>query len=71
MKKRQRRQRKPPQLDLGRYRGQWVAIHPQTQVVVSHHRSCEEAERAAIAAGVARPLMVPVPKSDAFFVGKQ
>jgi len=69
MAKHQRRQRKTPRLDLGKYRGQWVAIHPRTQAVVSHHRSCQEAERAAIAAGVQRPLLVPVPKSSAFFVG--
>jgi hypothetical protein len=70
MQKRQARQRKTPRIDLSPYRGEWVAIHPRTQVVVSHDPSCKEAERAAIAAGVKRPLLVPVPNSSAFFVGR-
>lgn len=69
MKKRSRRKPKTPTLDLSQYRGQWVAIHPKTKAVVSHHFSCQEAEREAIAAGVMKPLLLPVPKSNAFFVG--
>ena len=63
--KRRGSQPKTPRLDLSRYRGEWVAIHPTTHTVVSHHESFREAERAAKAAGLARPLLVPVPRSGA------
>jgi len=60
---------KPPRLDVSRYRGQWVALHPKTNQVVSHHVSFKAAKQAAIKRGISHPLLYAVPKSDAYFVG--
>lgn len=60
--------RKLPCLKIDRYRGQWVAIDPKTNKIVSSAVSLREAETKALGRGVRRPIM-PVPESDAFFVG--
>jgi hypothetical protein len=56
-------------LDLNQYRGQWVALDPDTRAVVSHDPSLEKAEREAVQRGVSSPLLLPVSESDGFFVG--
>jgi hypothetical protein len=58
-----------PRLDVRPYRGQWVAVDPKTHKVVTHDVSLEIAEQKAKAQGVRKPILLPVPKSDAFFVG--
>ena len=58
-----------PRLDLRPYRGQWVALDPKTHAVIAHHRTVEGAEQAAKKRGFRTPLLFPVPRSDAFFVG--
>jgi hypothetical protein len=60
---------KPIRLNLDPYRGEWVALDPKTNRVVSHNTSLKAAEEAAVRRGVRRPLMMPVPESDAYFVG--
>ena len=60
---------KPPRLDVSRYRGEWVALHPKTNRVISHHSSFKTAKQAAHKRGVDRPVLYAVPKSDAYFVG--
>ncbi|MBM4067907.1 MAG: hypothetical protein FJ271_03045 [Planctomycetes bacterium] len=70
MAKSRSRYDKKPKLDLSAYLGQWIAIDPQTKAIVSHGKSCQQAEKAAKSVGVSRPLMLPVPKSPALFVGK-
>jgi hypothetical protein len=58
-----------PQIDVNRYRGQWLALHPATNRVVAHDRSLRQVKRAAAARGVSRPVLYCVPRSDGFFVG--
>lgn len=58
-----------PRLDLTAYRGQWVALDPKTNRVVGHAVSLPDAEHAAAKNGVAKPLLLSVPTSNAYFVG--
>lgn len=58
-----------PRLDLRRYRGEWVALDPTTHKVVANNASLREAERKAAARGVKKPVFLPVPETDAYFVG--
>ncbi|HEV7224230.1 MAG TPA: DUF5678 domain-containing protein [Pirellulales bacterium] len=58
-----------PRLDLTAYRGQWVALDPKTNRVVGHAVSLEDAERAGVQKGIAKPLLFFVPISDGYFVG--
>lgn len=60
---------KHPRLDVSRYRGEWVALHPKTNQVVGHAPSFKAAKQAAVKRGVAQPVLYAVPKSDAYFVG--
>lgn len=60
---------KASRLNLRRYRGQWVALDPRTHRVLAHHAALQIAEREAVKRGTKKPLLLPVPKSDAFFVG--
>ena len=60
-----------PRLDVTRYRGQWVALHPETKQVVSHRPSFKAAKREAMKRGVSRPVLYAVPQSDAYFLGCQ
>jgi len=68
-KTKQTRPTKSIRLDVDAYRGEWVALDPKTNRVVSHNPSLKLATRDAQRRGVQRPLMLPVPESDAFFVG--
>jgi hypothetical protein len=61
--------KKPICLDLDPYRGEWIALDPKTHRVVSHNSSLKVAKRVALSRGVPSPLMMPVPESDAYFVG--
>jgi hypothetical protein len=47
-----------------------VALDPNTYEVVGHSKSLRVAENSAVKKGVSRPLMLPVPKSNAYFVGR-
>ena len=60
-----------PRLDVTQYRGQWVALHPETKQVVSHDPSLKAAKQKAVKRGVPRPVLYAVPQSDAYFVGWQ
>ena len=59
----------PPAIDVDQYRGEWVALDPDTHAVVSHDRSLKEAELKAIQRGISSPLLLPVTESEGFFVG--
>lgn len=59
---------KPPQVDVSAYRGQWVAVHRETYEVVGHGASPEEAMKPT-SSSVEQPLLLFVPRSDAFLVG--
>lgn len=58
-----------PTIDVSAYRNEWVALNPQTYEVVSHHQCLETAIQMASDRGFPRPLLMPVPESDAYFVG--
>ena len=58
-----------PTLDLQKHRGRWVAIDPTTHRIVADGESLVAAEQAAHDQGIDRPLLLAVPRSDAFFVG--
>lgn len=59
-----------PRLDVSRYRGQWLALHPETHEVVGHGPTLKDAQKRAAKKGILHPALYPVPKSDAYFVGK-
>lgn len=61
--------RRIPRLNLREYRGQWVVLDPKTCRVLTHGASLRVAEREARKRGVRKPLLFPVPKSDAYFIG--
>jgi hypothetical protein len=61
---------KSPVLNVARYRGQWVAVHPRTYKVVGHGSTPMEAEKTAADYKRVKPLIYYVPKTDAFFVGQ-
>ena len=63
------RNAKSPRLDATRYRGQWVALHPDTRRVIAHSASLKAARRAAAKLGEPEAILYAVPKSDAYFVG--
>jgi hypothetical protein len=63
------RRRKAIRLNLDAFRGQWVALDPKTNRVVAHNTQLDAAQRDAVHRGIRRPMMVPVPESEAFFVG--
>jgi hypothetical protein len=44
-------------------------LDPKTNRVVGHAVSLSDAEQAAAKKGAAKPLFLPVPISDAYFVG--
>jgi hypothetical protein len=71
MKKRRPKSRLavPKAIDVTKYPGEWLALDPQTHEILGHSRSLPSAIRQAAKKGVARPRMLGVPKSDAFFVG--
>jgi hypothetical protein len=60
---------KIPQVDLRSLVPGWVALHPKTCAVIANSASIKEARDMAKRIGVARPLLMAVPKSKGFFVG--
>ena len=62
-------QQKIPTIDESRYRGEWLALDPETYEVISHNSSFNAALAAARRKGFPKPLMHSVPQSDAYFVG--
>jgi hypothetical protein len=56
-------------LDVSRYRGEWLALHPDTHRIIAHDVSLNRAKAAAVRQGIRSPLLYAVPKSDAYFVG--
>ena len=58
-----------PQIDVAEFRGQWVALHPETYKVIGHGASLEVARQSTPALARLEPVLYFVPKSDAFFVG--
>lgn len=69
-KKLHKRPLQRPQLEVGAFRGQWVAIDPKTYEIVGHGASMEEARRGASNVVRQEPIMFFVPRSDAYFVGQ-
>ena len=58
-----------PQVDLRSLVPGWVALRPKTTAVIANTASIKEAREMAKRIGVARPLLMAVPKSKGFFVG--
>jgi hypothetical protein len=58
-----------PHLNVQRYIGKWVALHPKTNVVVAAGTSLTEARRKAVKQGIKHPRLMIVPKSQSYFVG--
>ena len=58
-----------PTVDVRSYRNEWVALNPETYEVVSHHLCLETALQMALDRGFTQPLLMPVPESDAYFIG--
>ena len=58
-----------PIIDESQYRGEWIALDPDSYEVVSHHETLKQAIAQAKRKGIERPLMYSVPKSDGYFVG--
>ncbi len=56
-------------INVDKYKGKWIALHPRSEQVVSHHRTLVRAERQAKKKGIEHPVMEYVPKSDGYFVG--
>jgi hypothetical protein len=56
-------------LAFKRYPGEWLAVHPETYKVLSHHRSRDRAKLVAEKSGVPHPQLMQVPKGSRFFVG--
>ncbi|MBI4022048.1 MAG: hypothetical protein HY372_01720 [Candidatus Andersenbacteria bacterium] len=56
-------------LDIDKYRGQWVALDPDTNEVLAHASSLDEAETQGVERAGKQPMMYRVPETDAFFVG--
>ncbi len=54
-------------VDQDKYRGEWVALDPKTDAVLSHSRSLADAEEQAIQQGTT-PVMEFAPESDGYFV---
>lgn len=76
MRKRNIRAKKPwelgvsrPQLDVGAFRGKWVALDPNTNSIVGHGASMEEARQNSPNVALREPILYFVPQSDAYFVG--
>jgi hypothetical protein len=61
--------KKQPIVGQDKYKGEWVALDPKTDAVLSHSRSLAEAEQRAIEQGT-EPVMEFVPESDGYFVGQ-
>ncbi len=61
--------KKQPIVDQDKYKGEWVALDPKTDAVLSHSQSLAEAEQQAIEQGTA-PVMEFVPDSDGYFIGQ-
>ena len=61
---------KTPRINVTRYRGQWLALHPATHKIIAHHQSLQAAKKAAVKRGIKQPIMYAVRKSDAYFVGR-
>jgi len=57
-----------PPIDVSSFRGEWVALHPETHEIVGHGDGPATALR-SISAKNFEPVLFFVPKSDAFFVG--
>ena len=55
-------------INLTKYKGQWLALDPDTHEVVGHGRSLRAAERQAAAKGLTRPVFFGVPESDGYYV---
>lgn len=62
-------QLKPPAIDESRYAGRWLALHPETLVVVADGETLRAAMDEAARLGVRDPVMHPVPESDGYFIG--
>jgi hypothetical protein len=58
-----------PLIDEGAYRGEWLALDPESFEVVGQAKTLREAKAAALAKGVAQPLMHSVPESNGYFIG--
>lgn len=61
--------RRRPRINEGAYRGQWLALHPETFAVVAHASTLRQARAAAVSQKVAQPVMHSVPETDGYFVG--
>lgn len=58
-----------PRIDVSAFRGEWIALDPETYKILGHGPSLEEARRNTPNLHVMEPLMHFVPRSDAFFIG--
>jgi hypothetical protein len=57
-----------PRVDVREYRGQTVALDPQTFQIVGHG-TLQEAEAQARGRGIERPILWPVRESEGYFIG--
>jgi hypothetical protein len=58
-----------PRIDESRYEGEWLALHPESLVILAHGKSLKSVREAAAKRGVRDPLMHSVPDSHGYFVG--
>lgn len=58
-----------PRIDVSAFRGEWIALDPETYKILGHGASLEEARRSTPNLHELEPLMYFVPRSDAFFIG--
>ncbi len=59
--------KKQPIVDQDKYKGEWVALDPKTDAVLSHSRSLADADGQAIEEGTT-PVVEFVPESDGYIV---
>ncbi len=61
--------KKQPIVDQDKYKGEWVALDPKTDAVLSDSQSLADADGQAIEQGTT-PVVEFVPESDGYFVGQ-
>jgi hypothetical protein len=56
-------------VDLQDYRGQWVALDPNTNQVLASGKSLDAVRRKVAGLSTIRPFLYPVPETEGYFVG--
>ncbi|HLD26007.1 MAG TPA: DUF5678 domain-containing protein [Candidatus Andersenbacteria bacterium] len=66
---RKEKAQRPPDVDVGKYGGKWIAWDHHSRKVIASGRTFEAVHKAALKTGEKDPIFQKVPRADQYFIG--